>query len=93
MFREYDTDFNVQFFSGSGSIIDHDVNFYAEDDATEVNIWDEDECVATLTRVGDDWICSRVNPFYVLNDPELETDDFEDVMEFVGRLEKVVETV
>lgn len=93
MFREYDTDFNIQFGDSSGSIIDHNVNYYAEDDATEVNIWDEDNCVATLMRVGDDWVCDRVDPFYAVHDPELETDDFDDVMEFVGRLEKVLETV
>lgn len=93
MFREYDTDFNIQFVGGSGSIIDQNINYYAEDDAMAVNIWDEDSCIATLIRVGDDWICDRADPFYVLHDPELETDDFDDVMEFVARLNEVLETV
>jgi hypothetical protein len=93
MFREYDTDFNIQFFSDSGSIIDQNINFYAEDDAVEVNIWDEDECIATLSRVGDDWVVSHVSAFYSNMDETIDTDDFEEVMEFVARLEKILEMV
>lgn len=93
MFREYTTDFNIQFVSGSGSIIDQNFNYYAEDDAIEVNIWDEDDCIAVLFRNGDDWIVSRVNSFYLTHDETIESDEYTDVMEFVARLEKVLETV
>ena len=93
MFREYNTDYNIQFFSGSGSIIDYNVNYYAEDDAVGVHVWDEDDCVATLLRDGDDWIVERVNPFYSINDDSLESDFYSEVMDFVERLEKVVEAV
>ncbi len=93
MFKEYNTDFNIQFFDTSGRVIDHNINYYAEDDAIGVNIWDDDDCVASLLRDSDDWIVERVNPFYSINDESLESDTYSDVMEFVGRLEKVVEAV
>ncbi len=93
MFREYNTDFNIQFGSLSGSVIDHNVNYYAEDDADYAYVWDEDDCIATLRRDGDEWIVERVNPFYAINDPDIESDTFGEVMDFVNRLEKIVEAV
>jgi hypothetical protein len=93
MFREYDTDFNIQFFSDSGSIIDQNINFYAEDDAAVVNIWDEDDCIATLFRKENEWIVDRVDPSYAMYDSSIETDGFDDVMEFITRLEKILEMV
>lgn len=93
MFREYDTDYNIQFFDTTGSVVDHNVNFYAEDDAIGVNVWDEDDCVATLMRGDDGWIVERVAPFYAVNDEVIEDLTYHEVMDFVARLEKVVEAV
>lgn len=93
MFREYDTDFNIQFFDNTGLVVDYNVNYYAEDDAVGVNIWEEDNCVATLIRKGDDWVVDRVDSFYAVNDETIESDDYTEVMDFVARLEKVVELV
>lgn len=93
MFREYNTDYNIQFFDNTGFVISQDVNYYAEDDAVGVNIWDEDSCVATLIRKGDDWIVDRVDSFYAAMDETIKSDDYTEVMDFVARLEKIVELV
>lgn len=87
------SDFNIQFFSYSGSTIDHNINFYAEDDAAGVNLWDEDDCVATLLRKDDVWVVARVNGFYSMRDDALESDDYPDVVSFIERLENILETV
>lgn len=86
------SDFNIQFASDSGSIIDQNVNYYAEDDATEVNIWDEDECIATLISDGDVWIVSNLYGWWNLAD-DLSQKDYAKVSDFIDALNEVLETV
>lgn len=86
------SNFNIQFVNGSGSIVDQNFNFYAEDDATGVNIWDEDECIATLISDGDVWLVTDLFGWWALAD-DLMGKEYAKVSDFVDALNEVLETV
>lgn len=86
------SDFNIQYLSGSGSVIDPNFNFYAEDDASSVNIWDGDECIATLISDGESWLVSDLFGWWSLAD-DLSEKDYAKVSDFVDALNEVLETV
>lgn len=84
--------FNIQFCDSSGFVINPDINFYAEDDASEAQIWDEDECIATLISDGDVWIVSNLYGWWNLAE-DLAEKDYAKVSDFVDALNEVLETV
>lgn len=92
------SDFNIRFFDSTGFIVDpnrygHEWGEeYAEKDASEVQIWDEDECIATLLTDGDVWLVSDLFGWWSLND-DLMGKEYPKVSDFVDALNEVLETV
>lgn len=90
--------FNIQFCDSTGFVIDPNMyghewgEEYAEKDATSVNIWDEDECIATLITDGVVWKVSDLFGWWSLAD-DLSEKDYAKVSDFVDALNEVLETV
>lgn len=67
---------------------------YAEKDASEVQIWDEDECIAVLVidSTGEVWMVANLFGWYSLA-PDLSENLYPKVSDFIDALNKVLETV
>lgn len=81
------SDFNIQFMYGHEWAED-----YAEKDASSINIWDEDECIATLISDGNVWLVSDLFGWWSLAD-DLRDKEYLKIADFMDALNEVLETV